>query len=96
MSRPVKMFIVLSICLCLLGLAMSARAQATAQVQYYSNLRAGPSTGYAVVGSAAPGDVFAVYSVDGGWIDIGGGRWIAAFLTNYCTDPVQVCEYQGR
>lgn len=58
-----------------------------ARVLRNANLRAGPGTGYAIVGYAAPGDVFAVFGCnsDCTWYQLAPDCWIAAFLVT----PVQ-------
>lgn len=47
-----------------------------------ANLRAGPGTTFAVVGSAQPGDKLKVVgaNADGDWYQLDTGTWIAAFL----------------
>jgi hypothetical protein len=49
-----------------------------------SNLRAGPSTEYAIVGSASAGDALEVVgrNADGTWFVLANGTWIAAFLVD--------------
>ncbi len=49
-----------------------------------SNLRAGPSTSFRIVGGAQPGTALDVYGRERGWLEVGNGRrtaWIAASLT---------------
>lgn len=93
---PVRLFIVASLALCLFGMGLSAvQAAGTVKVKYASNIRSGPGTTYSVVGSASPGDVFAIHGESGKWIKIGSGRWIAGWLTNRCYEPSQVCEAIG-
>lgn len=47
-----------------------------------ANLRAGPGTTYAVVGSIRTGDalVLVARNADGSWLQLASGEWIAAFL----------------
>lgn len=49
-----------------------------------ANLRAGPSTRYAVVGSAPAGTTVRIAGTNqqGDWYQLTNGRWIAAFLVN--------------
>jgi hypothetical protein len=72
----------------LLLVAATAAAQAqTAQVGVVNrnaNLRAGPSTSYAVVGSAPRGTTVRIAGRNeaGDWLHLSNGRWIAAFLVD--------------
>lgn len=47
-----------------------------------ANLRGGPGTAYAVVGSAKAGDTVAIVgtNADGSWLKLAENKWIAAFL----------------
>lgn len=73
-----------------LALLLSSTAAAQAQevqlgvVNRNANLRAGPSTSYAVVGSAAQGTTLriAARNAAGDWYQLSNGRWIAAFLVD--------------
>lgn len=49
-----------------------------------ANLRAGPGTEYAVVGSAQTGAALAIVArnADGSWLQLADGKWIAAFLVD--------------
>lgn len=49
-----------------------------------ANLRAGPGTEYAVVGSAQAGAALEIVArnADGTWFQLAGGEWIAAFLVD--------------
>lgn len=49
-----------------------------------ANLRAGPGTDYAVVGSTQPGNALEIVArnADGSWLQLAGGQWIAAFLVD--------------
>jgi len=49
-----------------------------------ANLRGGPGTNYAVVGSAKAGDKVEIIGQnnDGSWLKLVGDKWIAAFLVN--------------
>jgi uncharacterized protein YraI len=57
-----------------------------------ANLRAGPGTNFAVVGGVTAGQALEVTgaSADGGWLQLDGGNWIAAFLVDQAsvTAPV--------
>ena len=55
-----------------------------ATVSDAANLRAGPGTTFAIVGSAGVGEALflAGQSADGEWIQTDSGAWIAAFLLN--------------
>jgi len=57
-----------------------------------ANLRAGPGTGFDVVGSAAAGDglVLAGRSGAGDWYQLTGGAWVAAFLVEGVTGDLPV------
>lgn len=57
------------------------------QVNRNANLRSGPGTTFAVVGSARLGDRVTVInqSVAGDWYQLGNGQWIAAFLLDAVT-----------
>lgn len=78
----------------------SAPAQSGATASRNANLRAGPGTGFAVVGSVAQGDALTVIgrNAETTWYEIedatGEGGWIAAFLvTNAPEDlPVSAAE----
>lgn len=52
-----------------------------------ANLRAGPGTTYAVVGTVRSGQSLNLIgrTADGAWVQIEGGAWIAAFLVNGTT-----------
>ncbi len=49
-----------------------------------ANLRGGPGTNYAIVGSAKAGDNVEIIgqNSDGSWLKVAGDKWIAAFLVN--------------
>lgn len=49
-----------------------------------ANLRAGPGTTYAIVGTVRAGAALAIQgrNADGTWLQVGDGVWIAAFLVN--------------
>jgi uncharacterized protein YraI len=70
----------------LLMVAAAARAQAAqvGVVNRNANLRAGPSTSYAVVGSAPKGTTVRIAGKNkaGDWLHLSNGRWIAAFLVD--------------
>lgn len=53
-----------------------------AQVKTAANLRAGPGTGYARIGSLAPGQALDIVARNpaGDWYQLASGAWIAAFL----------------
>ena len=55
-----------------------------------ANLRAGPGTTYAIVGTVRSGQLLNLIgrTADGSWVQIEGGAWIAAFLVNGATQPV--------
>lgn len=57
------------------------------QVNRNANLRSGPGTTFAVVGSARLGDRVTVInqSAAGDWYQLGNGQWIAAFLLDAVT-----------
>ena len=52
-----------------------------------ANLRAGPGTTYAIVGTVRSGQLLNLIgrNADGAWVQIEGGAWIAAFLVNGAT-----------
>jgi len=56
----------------------------SAVVQRDANLRAGPGTSFAVVGSLKGGQTVQItgQNADGSWYQLAGGQWIAAFLVN--------------
>lgn len=49
-----------------------------------ANLRAGPGTTYAIVGTVRAGETLAIQgrNANGTWLQVGDGAWIAAFLVN--------------
>ena len=59
-----------------------------------SNLRAGPSTDYPIVGSAAAGDALEIVgqSSDGTWFVLANDAWIAAFLVANAPTGLPVVE----
>jgi hypothetical protein len=71
--------LVLMICLSGVLLAQSARV---GRVNRNANLRAGPSTTFAIVGGAPIGQVVQIVenNQDGTWYKLDNGQWIAAFL----------------
>lgn len=80
-----RWLIALSVCFSLFtytpGLAQST-VNLTATVVRNSNLRAGPGTSFAVVGTAAPGQAVTIVERNeaGDWYRLDTGVWIAAFL----------------
>ncbi len=78
--------ILLALCLAFIAQAVFAGGQVSAanqaRVLRNANLRAGPGAHYAIVGYAAPGDVFAVLGCnsDCTWYQLAPDCWIAAFL----------------
>lgn len=52
-----------------------------------ANLRAGPGTTYAIVGTVRSGQALNLvgHNADGAWVQLEGGAWIAAFLVNAAT-----------
>ena len=77
------------------GYAPSAHAQPSAQVAITgtviktANLRAGPGTTFAIVGSAQAGQPVTILGTNaaGDWYQVGEGRWIAAFLVKVASAP---------
>jgi Bacterial SH3 domain len=63
-------------------------------VNTVANLRAGPGTDYALVGSAAVGDVVEVVgqNADGTWLILADGAWVAAFLIDNIPVDLPVVE----
>jgi hypothetical protein len=61
-----------------------AAAPGAASANSNANLRGGPGTGYAVVGSTQAGDALDVTARNAGgdWLQLAGGEWIAAFLVD--------------
>jgi hypothetical protein len=59
-----------------------------------SNLRAGPGTDFAIVGSAQAGDALDVVgqNSDGTWFVLANGDWIAAFLVDNAPEDLPVVE----
>jgi hypothetical protein len=59
-----------------------------------ANLRAGPGTDFAVVGTAAAGDVLDVVgqNIDGTWLVLANGAWVAAFLVDNAPTGLPVVE----
>lgn len=59
-----------------------------------ANLRAGPGTNFAVVGSAQAGDALDIVGQngDGTWFVLANGAWIAAFLVNNAPTGLPVVE----
>lgn len=59
-----------------------AQGNTTGTVTKNANLRAGPGTTYAIVGTATAGQVVIIVGKNdkGDWYHLDGGKWIAAFL----------------
>jgi hypothetical protein len=59
-----------------------------------SNLREGPGTDYAIVGSIDPGAALDVVgqNTDGTWLALADGTWIAAFLVNNAPTALPIVE----
>jgi hypothetical protein len=59
-------------------------SQTTGVINRSANLRGGPGTNYAIVGSAKAGDKVEIIgqNTDGSWLKLIGDKWIAAFLVN--------------
>ncbi len=59
-----------------------------------ANLRGGPGTNYAIVGSAKAGDKIKIIgkNADGSWLQLDGNKWIAAFLVNQAQAGTQTVE----
>jgi uncharacterized protein YraI len=68
----------------LYGIAVSAQTVQVGVVNRNSNLRSGPGTRYAVVGSAPAGTTVRIAgaSATGDWYHLTNGRWIASFLVD--------------
>lgn len=101
LNRVQRIFFEAALLLIMVGIIISmstfsVSAAGTARVEVAANIRSGPATTYSVVGSAAVGDVYAVYEVRSGWLRIGRGRWVAGWLTNYCIEPQHVCDGLGK
>jgi Bacterial SH3 domain len=75
--------------LLLLTAAAPVQTVLTGTVSRNANLRAGPGTNYAIVGSVAAGDEVVVVSTNqaGDWYKLSNGRWIAAFLVHLDRTP---------
>lgn len=67
---------------------------ANATVNQTANLRAGPSTDYAIVGSANAGEALKVVGVNtaGDWYLLEDGKWIAAFLIDGAPDELPLVD----
>ena len=67
----------------------SAQVAITGTVIKTANLRAGPGTTFAIVGSAQAGQPVTIIGTNaaGDWYQIGEGRWIAAFLVKVASAP---------
>lgn len=67
----------------------SAQVATTGTVIKTANLRAGPGTTFAIVGSASAGQLVTIIGTNaaGDWYQIGEGRWIAAFLVKVASAP---------
>ncbi len=67
----------------------SAQVATTGTVIKTANLRAGPGTTFAIVGSAQAGQPVTILGTNaaGDWYQIGEGRWIAAFLVRVASAP---------
>lgn len=59
-----------------------------------SNLREGPGTAYAIVGSIDPGTALDVVgqNIDGTWLALADGTWIAAFLVDNAPAGLPIVE----
>lgn len=59
----------------------------TGTVTKNANLRAGPGTNYAVVGTVKQGQIVTIFGKNdaGTWYHLDGNKWIAAFLVNTTT-----------
>lgn len=73
---------------------VSVPAGDTPTANAISNLRAGPGTDYAIVGSAETGSALDVVgqSADGTWLVLANGAWIAAFLVDNAPTGLPVVE----
>ncbi len=69
-----------------------ASANAGATAVRAANLRAGPGTSYAVTGGVSAGQalVIAGQNVDGSWLQLANGAWIAAFLVSQSSSTMSV------
>ena len=69
--------------------ALPSAQVTTGTVIKTANLRAGPGTTFAIVGSAQAGQSVTILSKSaaGDWYQIGDGRWIAAFLVKVVSTP---------
>ena len=84
-SRSMKLIwavVVAGIVVVLLVGAVLAQTLVTGTVTRNANLRAGPGTSYAVVGTAAAGAAVVIVGENaaGDWYELEDGQWIAAFL----------------
>jgi uncharacterized protein YraI len=88
MARKVLM-VALAALLVVLSLHGDVFGQAaqSGTVNRTSNLRAGPGTNHAIIGRATPGQSVTVVGANdgGGWYQLAGGEWIAAFLVDVGT-----------
>jgi uncharacterized protein YraI len=66
----------------------------TATANAVSNLREGPGTEYAIVGSANAGDALDIVgqNADGTWFVLANGTWVAAFLVDNAPTGLPVVE----
>lgn len=74
--------------------AVEATAKNVATVNAAANLRNGPGTGYSIVARAEPGELVTVIgrTPDGGWLQLTGHVWIAAFLVDAVPTDIAVVE----
>jgi hypothetical protein len=84
-SRSMRMIwavLVAGIVVILLAGVVLAQTLVTGTVTRNANLRAGPGTSYAVVGTAAAGATVVIVGENaaGDWYELEDGQWIAAFL----------------
>lgn len=91
-GKVVWVAILAALVLVLLAGVVLAQALVTGTVTRNANLRAGPGTSYAVVGTATAGAAVVIVGENaaGDWYELEDGQWIAAFLvtTGNAVPPV--------